>query len=329
MNRFGMGIVVPLTLALCLANGIVTAETVTCTDKLGRDVTVSVPVSRAVIFQTYELIPALGIWDSVAGIGRYAYDNDLMRATRPDIEKTIPSAGTGSDMNLEALLKLNPDIVITWIFRPDSVKFMEAKGLQVIAVSPESISELYEVIRLHGRIFGKEDRAEMCIAKVESIFQLVRDKVSGIPRERKQKVLFLLGKPTTVACGLGVAAALVKLAGGINPASSTMQTGVDVSMEQIIAWNPDVIFIWGHAGYTAQNILDGPQWRSIKAVSNRKVFKAPMWSTWSLRIAPMVLWMAAKTYPEQFADIKMERSLEDFFQTIYGISYGKVTQIER
>ena len=94
--------------------------------------------------------------------------------------------------------------------------------------------------------------------------------------------------------------------GGMNPAATIPQTSLDVSMEQIVAWNPDVIFIWGYAGYTAESILGNPQWRSVTAVKQGKVYKAPLWSTWSPRVAPIVLWMAMKTYPESFSDVDAE-----------------------
>jgi iron complex transport system substrate-binding protein len=100
-------------------------------------------------------------------------------------------------------------------------------------------------------------------------------------------------------------------------------------MEQIVAWNPDVIFIWGHAGYSAQDILDSPQWRRISAVREGRVYKAPRWSNWSPRIAPVVLWMATKTYPDSFKDVDLDRCFEDFYRNVYGISYEKVSRIER
>jgi len=306
----------------------VNAGTLTCSDKLGRAVTISVPVSRAVIFQTYELIPALRIWDQVVGIGRYAYDNDLVKAVKPDIETTVPSAGSGLDVNIEALLKLKPECVISWTFKPDTIRFMEEKGLKVVGISPESLQELYEVIRLHGRIFGREQRADTCIAEMEKLFLLVRDRVSQVPPESRRKVLWLLGKPTTVSCGAGVISDLIRLAGGVNPAAGILQSSADVSMEQIVAWNPDLIFIWGHAGYAARSILDSPQWRSVKAVREGKVYKSPKWSTWSPRIAPVVLWMAAKTYPEQFKDVAVDGIFDEFYRQVYGISYEKVTKLD-
>jgi iron complex transport system substrate-binding protein len=303
------------------------ASSITYKDKLGREITVNIPVKRAVFFIAYELIPALDIWDKVVGIGRWAYDNDLMRATRPDIEK-IPSAGSGSDVNMESLLKLKPDIVLTWTSKPETVRFMEEKGLKVIAVYPESLAELYDVMWLHGRLFGKEKRMEHAIEAMERIFKLIKYRVSKIPGSKKRKVLYLGGKPTSVACGIGVTNDIFKLINGINPASSIPQRNADVPMERIISWNPDVIFIWGNAGYTARSILESSQWRFVKAVKEGRVYKAPEWSTWSPRLAPIALWMAMKTYPGYFRDVNLERMSDDFYRKVFGIPYRMVKKIE-
>ena len=304
------------------------AATVTYTDKMGRIVHCPCPVKRAVFFISYELIPALGIWDRCVGIGRWAYDNDLMKATRPDIEKSIPSAGSGSDVNIEVLIKQKPDIVITWSYYPETVRFMEEKGLKVIAIYPDSLPELYDVMTLHGRLFGKEKQVAHTIEAMERIFQLIKYRVSRIPGGKKRKVLWLSGKPTSVACGIGVTNDIFKLINGINPASSIPQRNADVSTEQIVAWNPDVIFIWGSAGYTAKSILKSSQWRFIRAIREGRVYKAPEWSTWSPRLAPIALWMAAKTYPEFFTDVDCEKVADGFYRKVFGIPYSKVRPFE-
>ena len=329
MKRLNTRLIAQLAAAVLLTGGALAAQNITLTDKLGRVVTIHVPVSRAVIFQTYELIPALGIWDYVVGIGRHAYDNDLIKATKPDVAGVIPPLGSGDDINVEALLKLKPEIVITWAYKPDSVKFIEENGITALVLSPESLSEFYETTRIHGSIFGKEAKAEACIAEMEKVFSLVKEKVSPIRPEARRKVLWLLGKPNTVACSLAVSNDLIKLMGGTNPAATISQTSLDVSMEQIVAWNPDVIFIWGYAGYTAESLLSNAQWRSVKAVKQHKVYKAPLWSTWSPRVAPVVLWMAMKTYPESFADVDGDKIFDEFYRQVFGIRYDKVNRIEQ
>ncbi|MBU4320182.1 MAG: ABC transporter substrate-binding protein [Nitrospinae bacterium] len=304
------------------------AATITYTDKMGRVVTVPVPVKRAVLFETYELSAGLGVWDRIAGISRYAHENDLMLALKPDIAKTAPSAGSGFDVNIEMLLKLRPDIVLTWTFKPETVKFMEEKGLKVIAVYPESLHELYGVMRLQGSLFGKEKKVESTIAQMEKIFALIRGRVSRIPPERRKKVIWLSGKPTTVSGGIGVNNDMFSLINGINPASSIRERSAEVSIEQIIAWNPDIIFIWGSARYGAADIIGNPQWRHVSAAKNSRVYKAPKWSTWSPRLAIVALWMAMKTYPEYFVDINLEKAADDFYREVYGIPYRKVERIE-
>jgi len=305
------------------------AYTVIYTDKLGRVVTVEAPVKRAIILITYDLIPALDIWDDVVGINRWAYSHDdLFKMIRPNVEKTIPSVGTGDNVNIEAILALKPDIVITWTYRSEIMRFMEQKGLKVIGIYPEGIEELYEVMRLHGRLFNREKRTEFVINRMEEIFRLIRERVAAIPPEKRKRCLWLGGKPTTVACGIGVTNDIFKMIGCINLAGDIQERNRDVSFERIIAWNPDVIFIWGNAKYEVNDILNNPQWRHINALKENRVYKAPEWSTWSPRLAPIALWMATKTYPESFRDVDIDKVIEDFYRDIFGISYLKVRQIE-
>lgn len=312
-----------LTAAVC------SAAAVTYKDKLERQITVTIPVKRAVFFETYELSAALDVWNSIAGISRHAYENDLILALKPDIAWTIPSAGSGSDVNIEMLLRLRPDIVLTWTFKPESIKFMEERGLKVIAVYPESLSELYEVMRFQGRLFGKEKKVESVIMQMEKIFALIRERVSKIPVNRRKKAIWLGGKPTNVSGNIGVNNDIFSLINCINPASvSVRDRSADVSIERIVAWDPDVIFIWGSAKYGAEDILGNSQWRYVSAVKTGRVFKAPKWSTWSPRLAVIALWMAMRTYPEYFRDVDLEKTAENFYRSVYGISYRNVERIE-
>ena len=310
--------------------GVLYASTLAFTDKLGRVVRVDVPVKRAVLVITPELIPAMNLWNQVAGVSRWAEETcDLYKAIireNPSYKRT--TVGTGADVNVEAVLKLNPDIVITWTYNPDTIRFLEQKGLKVIGIFPESLEELYEVIRMHGKIFGKEKRAEEIIAEMEGIFSLIKSRASKIPPEKRKKVLHLLGKPTTVTAKLGVVNDVINIIGGINPAGSINSRNTDVSIERMVQWNPDVIFIWGNAGYNEAWLYGNSQWRFVKAVRERKVYKLPRWSTWSPRVAPIALYMAMRVYPEQFKDVNFERVADRFYQRVFGISYYKVKQYE-
>lgn len=310
--------------------GVSSASTFTVTDKLGRKVTVQVPVKRAVVVITYELIPALDLWGQVAGVSRWAEENcELCKAIiteKPSLKR--PTVGAGSDLNVEAVMKLNPDIVITWTYNPDTIRFLEEKGTKVIGIYPDSLTELYDVIRMHGKLFKKEKRTEEVIKEMEKIFELINERVSKIPSKKRKKVIHLGGTPTRVSAGVGVTEDIIKIAGAINPAGAIMQRNIDVSVEKIIQWNPDVVFIWGSAGYDESWLYNNSQWRFINAVKTHQVYKLPRWSTWSPRLAPISLYMAMKIYPEYFRDIKFEKVADDFYCKVFGISYYKVRQYE-
>ena len=293
---------------------------VTYRDKLGRSVTVPVPVKRAVFLISYELVPVLGVWDRVAGVGRWAYENDIIRQDRPDIRATIPSVGSGTDVNMEALMKLKPDVVVTWTFKPELVRFMEERGLRVIAIYPESLAELYDVMRLHGRLFQREARMERAIGEMEGLFRMIRERVARIPDSQRKKVLYTGSKPTIVSGAVGVTNDMITLIGARNPASVLRQRNIDVPIERIIEWNPDIIIIWGNARDAPSDLMNDPQWRLIPAVRKGQVYKSPEWNTWSPRLAPFALWMAAKTYPEYFKDVNLDRVVDAFHRKVFGVS---------
>ena len=330
MNRSMKGMAVSATaiLALVVSVSVSHAESLSCRDKLGRTVQIVLPVRRAVLFETYELTAALDVWDRIAGISRYAYENDLILAVKPDIAETISSAGSGFDMNIETLLKYRPDLVITWSFKPETIRFMEEKGLKVIALYPESLPELYETMRLQGRLFGEERKVEQSIVEMEKIFLLVRDRSRRVPNDGRKKVIWLGGKPTTVSGGMGIYNDMICLINAVNPAFIIQERSADVSMERIVAWNPDVVFIWGSAKFGVEDLIGSPRWRHVDAVRKSAVYRAPKWSTWSPRLAVVALWMAMKTYPEVYRDIDFRKTADDFYRTVYGVPYGSVSQIE-
>jgi len=304
------------------------AASLTYKDKMGRTVTVQTPVKRAVLYETYELLPVTGAWSQVAGISRFAYDNDLLLAVKPDIRK-IPDAGSAFDINPEVLLKLKPDVVFTWSISPKTIQFLEKKGLPILAVYPESVHELYEVMRLQGKLFGKEKQVESAIVKMEEMFNLIRTRVANIPPKTRKKALYLTGKQTKVNGRIGITHDLFTMMGLENAAREIGERSTDVSLEKITGWNPDLIYIWGSARYSAADLIMNPQWRHIKAIKQRDVHKAPMWGTWSPRLAPIALWMASTAYPERFKDINVTKTIDRFYRDVYGIPYAKVEQIER
>lgn len=302
-------------------------ETLLYKDKSGRVVKVNVPVKRAVLLTTYELIPALDISSQIAATGKWANTNDLMKATGNYLSG-LPSVGSGIDINMETMMKIRPDLIVSWTFRQEQVKFMEDRGLTVISIYPDSLAELYDVLKLHGRLFGKEKRMDFCISEMDKIFSMIRKRSAKIKNNEKQKVIWLGSRPTGVSGAGGLTHDIITLIGAVNCGAEIGGRNSDVSIEKIIRWNPDVIFIWGNATYGSSDILNNPQWKHVKAVKDRRVYKSPDWSTWSPRVAPVALWMAMKTYPSMYRDVSFSKTADNFYRKVFNIQYSKVKQIE-
>jgi iron complex transport system substrate-binding protein len=154
-----------------------------------------------------------------------------MKTVKPDV-RSLPSVGTGDRYQHGGALRLNPDVVITWTFRPEQISFMEKRGLKVIAVYPDSIAEMYGVLRIHGRLFGKEKIMNASIARMESMFNMIKSRVGKVPASGRRKVLWLGTRMTNVAGGIGLSGDTLAMIGAINPASHIRQRNVDVSVEK-------------------------------------------------------------------------------------------------
>lgn len=289
----------------------------TVKDAAGNDIDIAPPVNRVVFLSLYELIPVFDVWDRVVGLNRWAYDNEVLKEF-PQLKK-IPSVGTADSVNIEFLFALHPDLVITWSYKPETGEFLVRRGLKVISVYPDSLEDLYAVLDLFGKLFGKEDRAREVRALMEKSLADTASRVSKVRPEERRKVLWLWQKATTVSGGTGLQHELIKITGGINPAEGIQTKHPEVSMESIVGWNPDVIFIWGSARYGPEELLSNPQWKKIKAVRDGRVFKAPTLTTWSPTICSLALWIAWKTYPEYFNRKELSEEVLRFHKKCFGI----------
>jgi iron complex transport system substrate-binding protein len=315
-----------LSLAI-LAVGTAEAETLTVTDKFGRRVAVEVPAKRAVLLDTYELVASLGVWDRVVGLSRYAYANDLILAAVPDAKTRFVDVGTPVDVNVELLMTLKPDLVVTWDLNRATVDYMADKGLTVIALRPETFDEVMAEQALLGRLFGAEAAAARAEAEARAMMELVRSRTAAIPVPEQRRGLWMVGRQNTVAGREGVLSGLFRTAGIVNVADEVPRNTGEVSPERILAWNPDLWLVWGYSHVEVGDVLNNPQWSRIAAIRDGQVHRAPRWSTVSPRVAPMALWTAATAYPKAFADLDVIGRIDGFMRSLYGVPYARMNPV--
>ncbi len=116
----------------------------------------------------------------------------------------------------------------------------------------------------------------------------------------------------------------IKTAGARNAVDTSTKGNAQAqfTMEQILTWNPDVI-ITGKAG-EAEKILNDPNWASIKAVQDQKVYVNPKgvfgWDRYGVEELVQVQWVSALIHPDLFPNLKIEEKVKTFYKTYLNYS---------
>lgn len=279
------------------------------------------PARRVVLYEAYELAAALQAWDRVAGLSTYAKENDLMQRLLPHLQE-MPAPGSGFVLNVEALLALKTDLVVTWSRKPEALEFLRRQGIKVLAIYPESIADLLEVLDRLGQVFDCGARAAEVGAVMRqslgAVEQYRRERRAGVPAPR---VVWLWGKPTTINGNRGVTADLIRIAGGRNLGEHLDDLNREISMEEMMALDPEVVLIWGSAVYSPETLYNDPKWQSVSAVKNRRIVKLPRQSTWSPRVVDLAWLMLQTFYPGVLPPAEVAARLDAYYRAVFGIPW--------
>ncbi|MCS7103460.1 MAG: ABC transporter substrate-binding protein, partial [Candidatus Korarchaeum sp.] len=136
---------------------------------LGRKVSLKSPVERAIILQSYwaEVAYVLGAEGEIVGISKGVSQSTYL----PDRIRNKTIVGdiyTG--INIEAVISLNPDVVITDTGHgkaEEIIKNLENYGIPVVLMFPTTAEDQLKAIEIIGTIFGKVERANELISFLE------------------------------------------------------------------------------------------------------------------------------------------------------------------
>ena len=120
---------------------------------------------------------------------------------------------------------------------------------------------------------------------------------------------------------------LIAQAGGVNVAAEIEDTyWVEVSYEQMLAWDPEYIILASDASYTVEDVLADPSLAGCTAVENGNVYQMPSdieaWDSPVPGGALGALWMASKLHPEAVSEETVNETVTEFYETFYGFTYA-------
>jgi iron complex transport system substrate-binding protein len=182
----------------------------------------------------------LGLGDRVAAVTRFC--------RYPPEAQQKPKIGDYVNPNLEMIVSLRPDLVIVQTNPVRLSERLNALHLKTIEVDQQSVAALYESIRQVGEVTGVPDRAARLIASIRAGLESVQARASKL---RPARMMFIVGRSPGRLDGLVVAGKasylndVIQIAGGENIFRDAMAAYPEVSLEEVIARNPEVILDMG------------------------------------------------------------------------------------
>lgn len=303
-------------------------------DMLGNEIVLPAKGATYAVFGgPVSQIPAmLGVSDSVVAVTKGAQMMELMRLVDPTIVNKPAPRSTSGNVNVEELLLADPDCVISFDTDGNIVKnqtsipviFLEGGDMSV------TIDEMKEEVRFFGKVFDAEERAEVFVQFLEKTVAMLEKRLSGLPADKQKRIFIGEGPSHLATLGGDTFITHWLKAAGLKNAVLDIQTTtehqeglhsgfLEISMEQVIKSNPDIIII--DTG-KPEEIYNSPRWQGIKAVQNKQVYNIPtgifLWTRPSAESVVLYpVWLAVKAYPELFSDFSMVDFMKDFYKTVF------------
>ncbi len=193
------------------------------------------------------------------------------------IEKVVSWQG----LDLEKLIFLEPDLVImdkTLDMSEENYNAMKGSGFQVYRIYPTTVEEVLDSIQGMGDAIGASEEADSLVEDFRIRMEAVKQNASLIDEEDRPRVLhvtFYDGKSDPwVATDSTFSGSLIEMGGGKCAFSDDTGFGVQVSLERIIASNPDLILCSQSSTWPTQTreiILSDGNWQDITAVKEGAV----------------------------------------------------------
>lgn len=319
------------------------SETHVITDHLGEEVEVPYEVERIAVGNILPLPSVLTVFfdsaDKIVGMSSNsmsASENGLLGELYPEILNADTGYINGSEINLEELMKLEPDVVFYSASQPEQGQQLRDAGFAAVALSVNkweynAIETLNQWIALLSEIFPENDKTEIVEQYSDRIYQMVQERVAEIPEEERERVFFLFKYSDTEMATSGknfFGQFWADAVGAVNAAEEIeTDNQAAVNMEQVYAWDPTVIYITNFTAAQPEdlygNTIGEYDWSAVSAVQNEKVYKMPLGMyrsyTPGADTPVTLLWFAKTTYPELFEDIDIIQETKEYYEEVFGV----------
>ena len=261
--------------------------------------------------------------------------NDLEKSVILKEYHDLPNFGMGDSINYEAVIAAGPTIAVNVGTINDKMisdcdKLSESLGVPVVAVDGD-LAASAEAYRFMGELLGEEEQAEKLASYAEKTFADIEK--MEVPEDKKVRIYYGNGEDSLETAPAGSAhGQIIDMVNAVNVADLEMGEGsrVQISAEQLLAWDPDVIVVNGEpkadtsGASAAEAILANPDYASLKAVQDQQVYGTPN-TPFSWMDRPMgpnrivgIRWLSGLIYPE-YLNYNVDEEVKEFFDLFYHV----------
>lgn len=269
----------------------------------------------------------LGAGERVIAVSRNVYEGenaDWYGRIDPRLAaRALPTPGNWDFVSLEAVLALCPDLVIIWSEHSETIAALEARGIPVFGVFIAGLADLEQEMLALGQVTGRETRAAELIAASRAALVEVADRVAVPPPQPRPSVYFMWAQGRLeTSCGGSMVDAVITAAGGRNVCGHLPAEHRTVNLEQLIAWDPDLILMWPNPALTPAALRADRQLQALRAVREGRVYALPspfLCDLWTLKLPYAVRQLAAWLYPSRFEVWDAGQVGNAILRDLYGI----------
>ncbi|HAL51398.1 MULTISPECIES: ABC transporter substrate-binding protein [Sphingobacterium] len=243
-------------------------------DSRGKEVVLAHTAQRVVVLfpSLVDEVYMLGAENSLVGIPEQVYQVEdtykfLSKLDDRIAKKTLATPTfAGQANNVESIVSLNPDLVLTFNTDQDNISQLEDLGIPVFTFSSQDEKSIFNELTGMGALLGKKARAE-------EIVQFVSAEIKKMtaPKDQIQKKVYYAWSKGRVLSTSGRGSLIdmaIRLSGAANACPLEMEAP-NVGAETIYKWNPDLIILWNS---TLADVYNLKELAALPAVRNKQVF---------------------------------------------------------
>lgn len=238
----------------------------TYVDGVGRTISLEKTPERLVSLSPAltEAVFSLGEGSRLVGVSTFC--------NRPEEALAIEKVGDAFTLDTEKLVSLKPDLVLvagSRDYETQVEKDLARLGIPAWVSGPATVAEVLEDIKALSQVLGVEKKGDELVEELSRELEAVR---AAIPQESERPKVFIAIDSELWTCGKGsFIDDVIAIAGGINIAGDVEQQYLQLSMEDLLAKDPDVILV-AIPEDQAQALSTRPGWSSLTAVKEGRVF---------------------------------------------------------